>query len=62
MLLTYPASHDVPESCRGRICLDGVLTGVRQGHLVASVKESRPAGRVRSVPMQEVRVPARRGE
>lgn len=44
MPLIYPATHDVPEGCGRGVCLDGVLTGVRQRHLVASVKERRPAG------------------
>lgn len=36
----YPASHDVPERCRWSVCLDGVLTGVREGNAVASVQQS----------------------
>lgn len=42
-LATYPATHDVPEGRRRSVRLDGVLTGVRQGHSVTGVKESRPA-------------------
>lgn len=49
-LRTHPAAHDVPEGCRGRVCLDGVLAGMRQGHLEASVKERRPADRGGSLP------------
>lgn len=36
----YPASHDVPDGCGRSVCLDGVLTGVRQGNTVTSMKES----------------------
>lgn len=36
----YPAAHDVPDGCGGSVCLDGVLTGVRQGNSVAGVKQS----------------------
>lgn len=35
----YPASHDVPQGCGRSVCLDGVLTGVREGNTVPSVKE-----------------------
>lgn len=39
----YPASHDVPDGGRWSVCLDGSLTGVREGNLVTSMKKSRAA-------------------
>lgn len=37
---SYPATHDVPESYRGSICLHCILTGMGERDSETSMKES----------------------